>query len=172
MKRRRIDVNLGELDQLLDQAVQAPLSEPDSHKIKSTLHTLVELLEWKRTTEKPAAVVGASESPGAAQEPAGAAEKKKTNGHGRNPASAYTGAKKVTVSHPSLKPGDACPECPKGKVYPQKEPRPLVRIVGQRRWRPRSITWNSCAVTLAGRCSRRRSRRALGRRSTTRRPWR
>ena len=42
MKRPRIDVNLGELDQLLDQAEQAPLSEPDCHKIKTTLHTLVE----------------------------------------------------------------------------------------------------------------------------------
>jgi len=37
----------------------------------------------------------------------------------------------VAVPHPNLKPGDACPECPKGKVYAQKEPRPLVRIVGQ-----------------------------------------
>jgi transposase len=37
----------------------------------------------------------------------------------------------VAVPHPSLKPGDACPECPKGKVYAQKDPRPLVRIVGQ-----------------------------------------
>jgi transposase len=130
MKRTRIDVNLGELDQLLDQAVQAPLSAPDCHKIKTTLHTLVELLVAKRTTEKTSAVVGASGSEGAGTEPAGAAEKK-ANGHGRNPASAYTGATKVTVRHPSLKPGDACPECPKGKVYAQKEPRPLVRIVGQ-----------------------------------------
>jgi transposase len=37
----------------------------------------------------------------------------------------------VAVPHPNLKPGDACPECSKGKVYAQKEPRPLVRIVGQ-----------------------------------------
>jgi hypothetical protein len=29
MKRPRIDVNLSELDELLDQAQQAPLSEPD-----------------------------------------------------------------------------------------------------------------------------------------------
>ena len=37
----------------------------------------------------------------------------------------------MAVPHPSLKAGDGCPECPKGKVYPQKETRPLVRIVGQ-----------------------------------------
>ena len=38
MKRPRIDVNLGELDQLLDQAREAPLSEPDCNKLKTTLH--------------------------------------------------------------------------------------------------------------------------------------
>src|SRR5712692_7643126 len=130
MKRPRIDVNLSELDQLLDQAQQAPLSEPDCHKIKTTLHTLVEMLVAKRSTEKTRAVVGATGNEAAATEPAASTEKK-ANGHGRTPASAYAGATKVTVPHPNLKPGDACPECPKGKVYAQKEPRPLVRIVGQ-----------------------------------------
>jgi transposase len=130
MKRPRIDVNLGELDQLLDQAQQAPLSEPDCKKIKTTLHTLVELLVAKRSSEKTSTVVGAVGSDDAATKPASAPEKK-ANGHGRTPASAYTGATKVAVPHPNLKPGDACPECPKGKVYAHKEPRPLVRIVGQ-----------------------------------------
>src|SRR6202049_4069544 len=55
----------------------------------------------------------------------------KTPGHGRNGASAYTGAKTVAVPHPTLHPGDPCPGCEKGKVYPQKEPRTLVRVVGQ-----------------------------------------
>jgi len=130
MKRPRIDVNLGELDQLLDQAQQAPLSEPDCNQIKTTLHTLVEMLVAKRSTEKTRAVVGVEGSDAAAGEPAASAEKP-ANGHGRTPASAYVGATKVPVAHPHLKPGDACPECPKGKVYAQKEPRPLVRIVGQ-----------------------------------------
>ena len=130
MKRPRIDVNLSELDQLLDQAQQAPLSEPDCNKIKTTLHTLVEMLAAKRNTEKTRSVVGAADSDAAATEAAASAEKK-ANGHGRIPASAYAGATKVAVPHPSLKPGAACPECPKGKVYAQKEPRPLVRIVGQ-----------------------------------------
>jgi transposase len=130
MKRPRIDVNLGELDQLLDQAQQAPMSAPDSHKIKSTLHTLVELLAAKRRTEKTSAVVGTAGGDATPPEPSDSAEKK-SNGHGRNPASAYAGATKVPVPHPNLKHGAACPECPKGKVYAQKEPRPLVRIVGQ-----------------------------------------
>ena len=52
MKRPRIDVNPGELDQLLDQAQQAPLSEPDCKKIKTTLHTLVEPLVAKRSRRR------------------------------------------------------------------------------------------------------------------------
>jgi len=129
MKRPRVEVNLGELDELLDQAKQAPLSEPDCNKIKTTLHTLVDLLVAKRHTEKTRAVVDTAGGDAAAGEPATA--EKPTNGHGRTPASAYAGATKVAVPHPNLKPGDACPECPKGKVYAHQEPRPLVRVVGQ-----------------------------------------
>jgi ribosomal protein S27AE len=52
-------------------------------------------------------------------------------GHGRNRAAAFTGARTVEIPHPSLKHGDRCPECGQGNVYAQKEPRTLVRIVGQ-----------------------------------------
>ncbi len=135
MKRPRVDVNLSELDQLLDQAQQTPLSEADCHKIKTTLHTLVEMLVAKGSTEKTRAVVDDGGSGAAAEEPdawaAAEEEKEKAEGHGRTPASAYAGARRVGVPHPELKHGGACPECPKGKVYAQKEPRPLVRIVGQ-----------------------------------------
>jgi hypothetical protein len=97
MKRPRIDVNLSELDQLLDQAQQAPLSEPDCRKIKTTLHLLVEMLVAKRTTEKTRTVVDPAAGETAAEEPAASAGKK-TNGHGRTPASAYTGASKAIVA--------------------------------------------------------------------------
>ena len=52
-------------------------------------------------------------------------------GHGRNGAGDYRNPRRVTVSHESLKHGDKCPGCLKGKVYEQQEPRRLVRIVGQ-----------------------------------------
>lgn len=55
----------------------------------------------------------------------------KAKGHGRNGAESYKAAQKVEVSHPSLKPGNPCPECQEGKVYAQREPRLLVRVVGQ-----------------------------------------
>jgi hypothetical protein len=56
---------------------------------------------------------------------------KKTKGHGRNGAAAYTGARRVHVEHESLKPGQRCPKCTKGKIYRCKEPAVVVRITGQ-----------------------------------------
>jgi transposase len=52
-------------------------------------------------------------------------------GHGRNGAEAYRGAKKVEIAHMNLAHGDRCPDCARGNVYTQKEPKVLVRIVGQ-----------------------------------------
>ena len=52
-------------------------------------------------------------------------------GHGRNGAEAFGGARKVEIKHQKLTHGDRCPECGKGNVYGQKEPKVLVRIVGQ-----------------------------------------
>ena len=125
VKRKRVDVNLEELDRVLDHAREAPLSEPDYDKLKQALHALAGMLAKPRTTEKTSAVLEQPETPPAktmADPP---------QGHGRNGASSYTGAKKVAVPHPELHAGDSCPGCEKGKVYPQKEPRTLVRIVGQ-----------------------------------------
>ena len=129
MKRRRVDVNLRELDQLLDQARETPLSEPDCNKIKTALHTLAELLA-PRTTEKTSEVAQTPAAEASAPPPPDP-NKEKPNGHGRNPASAYAGARKVPIAHAELKHGAGCPECLEGKVYTQKECKPLVRIVGQ-----------------------------------------
>ena len=124
MKRKRVDVNLEELDRVLDHAREAPLSEPDYDKLKGALHALAGMLAKPRTTEKTSSVVEQPEVPRPA-------EMDPLKGHGRNGAPAYTGAKKTSVPHPTLHAGDACPGCQTGKVYPQKEPRTLVRILGQ-----------------------------------------
>jgi len=60
-----------------------------------------------------------------------AALKKRAKGHGRNGADAYVGAKRIPVAHGSVKHGDRCPACSRGKVYELKnEPETLIRIVG------------------------------------------
>ncbi len=137
MARPRIEVNLEELDQVLAEARQAPLSEDDYQKLKTALHALA---EWarSRSTEKTKAVLGEtadrskadadtsglSDTPGG--KPAGTSP-----GHGRNGAEAFRAAQKVEIAHPELKHGDRCPGCGQGNVYRQKEARTLVRIVGQ-----------------------------------------
>jgi len=56
---------------------------------------------------------------------------KKRKGHGRKPASEYTGGTKVTIEHPTLTAGNPCPECEKGKVYELSMPAVSVYIQGQ-----------------------------------------
>jgi transposase len=55
----------------------------------------------------------------------------KPKGHGRNGASSYPAAQKVTVPHSDYKAGDPCPLCPKGKLYRFYEPGVEIRIVGR-----------------------------------------
>jgi len=52
-------------------------------------------------------------------------------GHGRNGAHTYSGAERAYVSHQTLKSGDFCPSCLKGKVYRMKTPKVVVRVVGK-----------------------------------------
>jgi transposase len=127
-RRRRVDVNVEELDRIIDDARSAPLSEADSEKLKTALHALAERLRPQPKTEKTSAVLGDAETtmPEGAQ-----AESQSSTGHGRNGAAAYHGAKKVPILHAKLSHGDRCPECSRGNVYAQKEPKALVRIVGQ-----------------------------------------
>jgi transposase len=127
--RPRVDVNLPELDQVLERARQTPLSEGDYQKLKDTLHLLVGLLQPTRSTEKTSALLADGEPP--VPVAASMPEKPSPPGHGRNGAAAFTGARKVVIAHANLQPGTLCPACEKGKVYRQKEPKPLVRIVGQ-----------------------------------------
>ena len=124
LKRKRVEVNLEELDQIIDRGTQAPLSESEGEKLKEALHALAGMLPATRSTEKTSAVLPPTDPPQKQT-------KEKPKGHGRNGASSYTGAKKVAVAHPTMHAGEPCPGCIKGKVYPQKEPRTLVRVVGQ-----------------------------------------
>ena len=55
--KRRIDVNLDELDQIIDRSTRAPLSESEGQKLKTALHAMAERLVRKRNTEKTSAVL-------------------------------------------------------------------------------------------------------------------
>jgi transposase len=127
--RRRIDVNVDELDRIIEAAMQAPLNEADGRTLKTAVHAMAERLVRRRNTEKTSAVLEPKAPPAAVdtQQP----EKQAAAGHGRNGASAFTGANRVAVAHATLQSGDPCPECKEGRVYRQKEPATLIRIVGQ-----------------------------------------
>jgi transposase len=150
--RERLELNMEELETLLERAKACPLSEQDYNKLKAAVETLgylTQLLEDRKTTidrlrqilfgastEKTRTVLK-TPSPtvenGPSAVPLADREKwdKQNTGHGRNGAEAYRGATKTEVKHNSLKSGDRCPECKKGKVYDSTKPGFLVRIVGQ-----------------------------------------
>jgi len=89
---------------------------------KST--TISRLRRWifGGSTEKTANLFPKESPASKAREPA--------RGHGRNGANRYAGALRVAVAHPSLRAGDACPECPEGKLGP-RQPSRIVRVTAQ-----------------------------------------
>jgi hypothetical protein len=56
--------------------------------------------------------------------------REKAKGHGRNGAADFPKATRIPVPLAGVASGETCPHCPNGKVYPQKEPSPLLRITG------------------------------------------
>jgi transposase len=126
--RRRIDVNVDELDRIIEAAMQAPLNEADGRTLKTAVHAMAERLVRRRNTEKTSAVLEPKVPAAAPDTPP---EKQAAAGHGRNGADAFTGANKVAIAHATLHSGDSCPGCREGRVYRQKEPATLIRIVGQ-----------------------------------------
>jgi transposase len=156
----RVDMNQAELDALVERARTGPLSEEDCAKLKGIIETLsylTDLLEDRKTTiqklrqilfgastEKTSNLVKTGTKQAAASaaqaegdrtsglgDGQGAKPADKPKGHGRNGALSYVGATKVKIRHETLKPGDGCPKCHKGKLYASVAPRRLVRIVGQ-----------------------------------------
>jgi transposase len=137
---KRLELNLEQLQALIERAKQAPLSNPDYQTLKAVLDTLgylTQLLEDRKTTidrlrqilfgastEKTRTVLKTDRIPTADSE-------NKTQGHGRNGAQAYRGATRVKIKHVSLKSGDCCPHCDKGKLYNSIQPGFVVRIMGQ-----------------------------------------
>ena len=120
---------MDELDRIIEAAMQAPLNEADGRTLKTAVHAMAERLVRRRNTEKTSAVLEPKAPHAAVDTPE--PEKPAAAGHGRNGAAAFTGANRVAVAHATLQSGDPCPECHEGRVYRQKEPATLIRIIGQ-----------------------------------------
>lgn len=127
--RQPVEIDMADLRRALDRARREPIGEADYLKLKIALDVLDERLRPTRTTEKTRTVV---EQPKLTENPGGTVgdgEPRASQGHGRNSASTYTGAQRMVIPA-KLTGGDACPECARGRVYPQR-PKRLVRVVGQ-----------------------------------------
>jgi transposase len=129
--RKRVEIDMDELRRVLDKARQQPLEEAEYLKMKVALDVLAERLTPKRTSEKARAVVAQPPLDESTNTTPDSQQSGKTKGHGRNAAADYAGARKVVVRHANLTSGDTCPGCACGKVYAQRQPRTLVRVVGQ-----------------------------------------
>src|SRR3569623_1385251 len=145
-----LDVSTDELEALMERARQQPL-EPDGYeKLKAAIRTLgyvTALLENREATLETLRRLlcqSSTEKTDEVLKRAGIEVDEKNHkhlgqrtgktappGHGRNGAAAYGGACKVQIRHARLTSGDQCPDCERGKVYPQRDPGVLVRIKGQ-----------------------------------------
>ena len=136
----RIDISPKELDALLERVKSGNLEENDYEIIKAmadTVSYLSQLSDEKAATIKRLLTMlfgDQSEKAEKILKKPNRSKKdkgdKKPKGHGRKPASAYTGAKKVKIRHESLKHGRRCPECQRGRVYRDLRPAKAVRVTG------------------------------------------
>jgi hypothetical protein len=155
-----IEVTSEQLDALFDRAASNTLREEDTELLRcifASYAAFFELVGDKNTTlarlrkilfgassEKADKVLGDETEPqglnapgnddvdGTATKPGedGTTNDKPSRGHGRYGADDYPGANQVEVKHPTLSPGDGCPNCGKGTLYENK-PRVFVRFVGK-----------------------------------------
>lgn len=139
MKPDEMKLSMEEITGILRRLESCSLNKEDYEKIKVLIETFIYmrlLLQSKTTslikllkrifgfkTEKANNIL---DKPKKSAPPS---EKKPVKGHGRNGSADYAGAKKETIPHESLKSGDACPLCPKGKVY-ELEPKRIIRMEG------------------------------------------
>jgi len=141
------EVNREELQAVLERARKERLDEAGYEKLqvllrafsyvadligeKDTTISQLRALMMKPSTEKTDKVLEqAGLKPGSKKSHLPGPGVKAKPGHGRNGAEAYRGAERMQVPYASLKSGDCCPECLKGKVY-AKQPALRIRVVGQ-----------------------------------------
>jgi len=155
-QKKRIDLDLKEIDALLARAEAGVLDAGDCEIIKAMAECIVYLSQavdekavkikkllrmiFGASTEKKQNVIANAKdgeaSSDAGEEAAGASspkdegEKIPPKGHGRNGADDYPGAARIEIAHPELKPGDPCPECKEGKLYKISEPGVEIRVKG------------------------------------------
>ncbi len=136
---KTLDIKQKELDQLLERVRLNQLQEGDYELIKALAETISYLSSF--SDEKAASIkrllkmlfgskTEKTNKKRTSRSPKKVPKKQKKKGHGKNGASAYKGAKKIKISHQTLKSCNDCPACERGKLYGEKPPACIVRITG------------------------------------------
>ncbi len=156
-KRKKINLDMDQLDELLKRAESGSLQENDIELIKGMAECIAVLSQavddkassvkkllrmvFGAKTEKKANVLSGNEKKDTStdseqnDQQSTAVEdedKKKRQGsnNGKNGTDQYTGADQVEIEHPELKAGDSCPECTDGKLYKNSESGVEIRVTG------------------------------------------
>ena len=139
--KKPIELNAGEVQGLLERVSSRSLQDTDYETLQRMIQALLALrqavqekmitvkrllrLLFGSPTERGRDLFGPAEP---AKAPKGDKRQTQRKGHGRKGAEAYPGAKKIPVVHASLRAGDRCPECLKGKIYKSVQPGVLLRL--------------------------------------------
>ena len=166
MKRPVVELTAEEMEGLIQRLDTEKLRDDDLPTIKAIIKSyllVTQALQEKKAsikkllrmifgarTEKSSTVLAEISSSGKTPTDKGSKEPgKEPRGHGRNGASAYTGAEKIAVPHPIMKTGNRCPGCEMGKVYPSMKPGVFIRITGgaplqSQVWETEKLRCNLC----------------------------
>ena len=144
---RRLTVDAAQLAAVAQRLERRSLEPDDYELLKVVIDTvcfLSRLVQQKATsiqrllrvifgerTEKTSAVLQRDSPDRLSPASASGAAKAKRKGHGRRAATAYWGARKISVPHGQLKAGDVCPICAASKLYDTRRPAVLLHLHAQ-----------------------------------------
>ncbi len=143
-KRKKINLDMDQLDELLKRAESGSLKENDVELIKgmaeciavlsqavddkaSSVKKLLRMVFGAKTEKKQNVLSGNEKKKNSTDNEQNDQQSTATEGEddkkrqgsnkGKNGADKYTGADQVEIEHPELKTGDSCPGCIDGKLY-------------------------------------------------------
>jgi hypothetical protein len=141
MKQKTLDISHSDIERLIEKIEQGKIDDVDHDVMTGALHLLLQLRdEIKKKSisiDKLKRILFGAKTESKKnflcekkqKEREVTKEKKsKAKGHGKKPADDYKNAEIISVKHENLQSGDVCPECTKGKVYPVKKPKVLIRF--------------------------------------------
>ena len=110
-RRPALNVDINELDGILNEASERPITQSEGAKLREAIHAMAERLTGELSSEKAKVLFGVDQADTSADGESECVEEShapappkaaKPKGHGRNPASAFRGAKQIPVSNPEV----------------------------------------------------------------------